>query len=163
MVTGLALCPPDDTFEPSRSPAPVCAHDCLHVHWRWGARLGRSGLTPALGEPPVWLYGWEGGEPNTRQGAPLVPESQELRIELHDGHRLGYDADQEGAAPGETHVIGPHGAAYVVSPNRVADFLALPDDNETWGEWYHSIRHTARTGGEERLLFPNGLRVLNGE
>ncbi|MFO0587298.1 MAG: type VI secretion system tip protein TssI/VgrG [Polyangiaceae bacterium] len=47
--------------------APFCAHDCLHLHWRWGATAGRK-----------WTKGWDASGPCRVDGAPLVPPDQDV-------------------------------------------------------------------------------------
>lgn len=143
--------------------APICAHSCVHVHWRWGRELGRTVLKPDPLLSPSWLNGWEGGRPFARQGAPLVPENQEVSIEIEGGPAFRHEVDQLGAEPEVAHVLWHHGAAFMTALRLLPDLLALPDDVEGWGRYYHSLRYDAEVGGEERLRFPKGVGALSGE
>lgn len=159
----LHLAPRMRSGEQEEIMAPICAHSCLHVHWRWGARMGRTVLKPAPFTTPTWLAGWEDGRPFARQGAPLVPESQEVHIELVDSRTFVYDVDQQGAEPDEAHLLWHYGAAFIVGLQGFADFVALPDDAEGWAGFYHSLRYTDGPDEVERLVFPNGVKALSGE
>ncbi len=58
--------------------APFCAHDCLHLHWRW-ARTATS----------KWTLGWGGG-PYETPGAPMVPRGQDVWVWFRSDHQLTY-------------------------------------------------------------------------
>jgi hypothetical protein len=118
--------------------APICQHDCLHVHWRWGEGLGNG---PAHSHLRGWAggkpyarsgydnsddhdkdeVGWAGGKPYARSGAPMVPENQTVRIRVRDGRQLTYTAEATGAPPGKWQIFFHHGAAYVLALHPLAD------------------------------------------
>ncbi|AKT38840.1 hypothetical protein [Chondromyces crocatus] len=58
--------------------APFCAHDCLHMHWRWGPGTAR------------WTLGWGSAGPYTEPGAPLVPPYQDVDITMHGPNEFTY-------------------------------------------------------------------------
>lgn len=59
--------------------APFCAHDCFHMHWRWG-----EGTTAKSS------FGWDGGLPYQKSGAALVPENQDVWLRFRSEHALTY-------------------------------------------------------------------------
>lgn len=92
------------------SMAPFCAHDCFHMHWRWGA-----------GASAKWARGWDMASPHQTQGAPLVPLDQDVYIWLRGPAKLSVHhvigrSDRSVAALGanEWNVIMYQGAAYAV-------------------------------------------------
>ena len=52
--------------------APVCHHDCFHLHWRWGAGVH----TPF---EVRHLKGWGADGPYQEIGAPMIPKNQILK------------------------------------------------------------------------------------
>ena len=84
------------------SMAPVCAHDCFHMHWRWGR-----------GYTHIEQTGWGPRGPYTEPGAPMVAPNQTIAIETPAGHAgIRYRAHAHAQHGGEWAVILPHGAAY---------------------------------------------------
>jgi hypothetical protein len=81
--------------------APICQHDCLHIHWRWGA---------AYSDKP--LLGWAGGRPFQQRGAPLIPENQTLRISAN-GPILTYMPSVENVPAQAWQIFMHHGTGYV--------------------------------------------------
>jgi hypothetical protein len=87
--------------------APICAHDCLHTHWRWSD----TGT-------PRNLFGWSSTLPYAIPGAPMVPETQDVHLWLRSNHEMTYHVEVRpipGDAhirPGEWSVIFHHGSAY---------------------------------------------------
>ena len=53
------------------SMAPICQHDCLHLHWRWSVRFNDN-----------YVWGWSGDAPYAKPGAPMIPENQDLKVSL---------------------------------------------------------------------------------
>jgi hypothetical protein len=90
--------------------APVCAHDCLHMHWRWGKAL--SDLRQNCG--------WGNGKPYADPGAPMVPETQSVWIKVLNDHGFRYLAEDRAPPAGKWSVIMHHGAAYALQTNWVA-------------------------------------------
>lgn len=86
------------------SMAPVCAHDCFHMHWRWG-----------LGYTHLEQSGWGPRGPYTEPGAPMVAPNQEIEIETPSGHAgIRYSATARRQRGGDWAVVMPHGAAYAL-------------------------------------------------
>lgn len=86
------------------SMAPACAHDCFHLHWRWG-----KGYTTAPN------LGWGAAGPYTEAGAPMVAPNQKIEIELPAGlAAIRYQATTTRQRRGEWAVVMPHGAAYAI-------------------------------------------------
>jgi len=54
--------------------APVCAHDCFHLHWRWGK-----------GYTKTYNLGWGPAGPYTEAGAPMVAPNQRVEIDVPAG------------------------------------------------------------------------------
>lgn len=86
------------------SMAPVCAHDCFHMHWRWG-----------LGYTHIEQTGWGPRGPYTEPGAPMVAPNQKIEIETPSGHAgIRYSASASRQRGGDWAVVMPHGAAYAL-------------------------------------------------
>jgi hypothetical protein len=123
--------------------APICQHDCLHLHRRWGESY-----------PDLPLRGWEGGLPYQRAGAPMIPENQSLRVSA-SGSAGTYHPTAENVRPGKWQIFMHHGTGYAVEltlvgqgalaleitelANPTTDFAAL---------YYHNRKHEA--GGASR-------------
>lgn len=90
--------------------APFCAHDCFHLHWRWGKHAAAS-----------WAQGWDETGPFMVTGAPLVPLNQDVWVSMVTPVSFDYRAvvspprSSYFIDPFEWQVIMHHGAAYVVS------------------------------------------------
>lgn len=90
--------------------APFCAHDCFHMHWRWGAHADSK-----------WVRGWDATGPYKVAGAPLVPLNQNVDVWLRSPSSMTYHAvagsDDEGSLlpSGEWQVLMYHGASYAVA------------------------------------------------
>ncbi len=98
------------------SMAPFCAHDCFHMHWRWGA-----------GASAKWACGWDDSSAHQVAGAPLVPLNQDVYIwfrgpaKLSVHHVVGRsDGSVDALVAGECQIIMYQGAAYAV---QVEDML----------------------------------------
>jgi hypothetical protein len=133
--------------------APVCQHDCLHTHWRWGE-----------GYDQLHALGWSDNEPYSVAGAPLVPKNQEIRMTLLPGSPgFHYDATLRPVEAGKMHVVYHHGSAYAVGLGVVVDWLT--DNAIAWPRFYYMLRYLdpAQTGadGVERIVFDlDALRRL---
>jgi hypothetical protein len=90
---------------------PLCHHDCLHTHWRWGA---------AFTDKP--MMGWDSGRPYQKPGAPMIPENQTLRIATR-GSSMTYAPSAEHAPARTWQIFMHHGTGYV-SELTVAGKLA---------------------------------------
>jgi len=136
--------------------APVCQHDCVHTHWRWG-----NGITARN------FRGWSAGanpEPFSKVGAPLVPPNQAVTITMTAGPGLHYDVFIDGPIEKQTlQVINHHGSAYA----RKLDIPA--GDFVVDGGFYDSMRfedsheRVQYRGGDAGLLELRRLGSLDGE
>jgi hypothetical protein len=57
--------------------APFCAHDCFHMHWRWGTDATIK-----------WALGWDETGPHKVAGAPLVPLNQDVEVWFRSPHQF---------------------------------------------------------------------------
>ncbi len=81
--------------------APLCQHDCLHIHWRWGASF-----------TDIPVKGWSGGLPYKKPGAPMIPENQTLKISV-SGATMSYIPTAENAPAQAWQIFMHHGTGYV--------------------------------------------------
>lgn len=78
--------------------APIAADEVIHLHWRWGKGI------PAGAKPPVSPAPFKGfsdlpkNEPNQKDGAPLIPANQSLRIKIGRGGPLSPAEDNANAS-----------------------------------------------------------------
>jgi hypothetical protein len=96
--------------------APFCAHDCLHVHWRWGlTATKRSNL------------GWDSAGPYRAAGAPMVPENQNVWVQFRSDHEMTYhvvagNSDGDLLYPYSWQVFMHHGFAHAVA---ISDHITM--------------------------------------
>jgi hypothetical protein len=104
--------------------APVCAHDCFHVHWRWSQHYTAE-----------QNLGWGPTGPYTLAGAPMVHPNQTITLDMTTGTPgFRYQAVANAPPANDWMVVMPHRGAYAVqvrvSPAAVLDKLldrtALP-------------------------------------
>jgi hypothetical protein len=109
MLVGLGgVVAPDPTVM-----APVCAHDCFHMHWRWGAMWSGPGMSWLPNN--FALNGWNlAGVPYADPGAPQVPFNQRVGITIMGPTSLDYQAEIQGVASGAWQFVLHHGAAYSI-------------------------------------------------
>jgi hypothetical protein len=130
--------------------APFCLHDCLHVHWRWGA-------SKPPGFDDLHLKGWsEDGKPYAAESAPMVPPNQDVTLTLQDGNSYevltrAYKEKGFGEA-GDWQVLFHNGAAFGVWIGKFGDAGRLaPEDPPTliegvtgylpWPAFYWHLRY----------------------
>jgi outer membrane protein OmpA-like peptidoglycan-associated protein len=99
------------------SMAPICAHDCFHMHWRWSQHYTEE-----------HTLGWGPSGPYTQAGAPMVHPNQTVTLVTTAGvPGLRYEAVAAAQSTMEWMVVMPHGAAYavrvIVSPTTVLEKL----------------------------------------
>ena len=110
--------------------APVCAHDCLHMHWRWGDPFTQK-----------WVRGWGQNGPHTVAGAPMVPMNQKVSIKLTQSDNPSVEVITEiktRVHAGEWQVILPQGAGYAVDTNIKGDLAAF---GKSWWRFYWDLRY----------------------
>lgn len=157
--------------------APVCQHDCLHIHWRWGGMWrNRPGLILPNARA---LMGWNAlGQPYAEPGAPMVPRDQRITVTTDSPSAFRYRADIANVSAGRWQYVFHHGCAYGVSLDNVNDaikyamaaanlFLAsilqgpLPPAisiwrNQEWAQFYSLLRfHPTLSGPQERIHVVN--------
>lgn len=145
--------------------APLCAHDCFHMHWRWcrgftgTGQLGFSEPTPTM---PL-------GAPSSRAGTPMVPRNQDVVIGLVDGRGLDYRARCHGPiAPFVPQIIMHHGGAYALYVDEMPQFasaslgdLAGHRVGGGFPGFYHYLRFQSEGSGYvERIRLTGGLDTL---
>lgn len=87
--------------------APFCSHDCYHTHWRW-----------SVNEDKEWTKGWDATGPYRKSGAPMVPENQDVALEIQGPNKVSYHAyatplpNQKFLKYLEWQITMHHGSAY---------------------------------------------------
>jgi len=98
--------------------APICAHDCFHLHWRWGT-----------GFSDRFTWGFDGQIPYVKDGAPLVPENQQVWLRMRSDRAFTYHARSLAVSADTWVPVFHHGAAYALRASwKVEDVgKAMPD------------------------------------
>lgn len=93
--------------------APFCAHDCLHVHWRWATHASAK-----------WVLGWNESDPYEEAGAPMVPRGQDVWLWFRSESTTTYHvkAKIHGERAYDWCVLMHHGFGYAVSTENVDMF-----------------------------------------
>ena len=91
--------------------APFCACDCLHIHWRWSVEYTKT-----------HNLGWGDNGPHTEAGAPMVPPSQDVYIDLKSKADFVYRAVSHRPRAMEWQMFFHHGMAQAVG---LGDFDAM--------------------------------------
>jgi hypothetical protein len=110
------------------SMAPFCAHDCLHVHWRWtdiGAFLPHSGFSR--------------NQANVAAGLPMVPAAQDVFLWFRGLAKFTYHAEHyepEATRVGVWVPIFHHGAAYLTSSETVSILAARATVGVSMPVWF---------------------------
>jgi hypothetical protein len=139
--------------------APLCMHDCVHTHFRWGE---------IFDEPH--LYGWADKIPFRKKGAPMVPSNQDIYITLNRSPGFTYEAVINNPSPGEWQCIYHHGSAYGLRLDmgsikrilgRLVDVsIPLTDHSKGWTDFYESLRYVG-SSNMERMRWLS-FRGING-
>jgi len=113
------------------SMAPLCHHDCLHMHWRWGE--------PFTDQP---VTGWSGGKPYQKPGAPMIPENQILNVSVA-GARVTYSPTATAAPAGQWQVFMHHGMGYITDLTWLGEGMrGIEASTLAWPSWegfyYHN-------------------------
>lgn len=139
--------------------APICQHDCLHIHWRWGATYA-----------DVPLRGWSGGKPYQKIGAPMIPENQTLQIST-DGPAFTYAPSAENIPAMEWQIFMHHGTGYVSSLTNLGDAaplleISLSNLSPSFAEFYYHNRKIETTsssrGSDPPRLYEKSFPILEG-
>jgi|GEM_PF-4267563 len=99
--------------------APICAHDCFHMHWRW---------TDSVFTTDTSVYGWKAGQPCAKAGEVMIPENQDLFIRFLSPAIFSYFAQAFEVKADEWQVFCHHGAAYVVEVKASVDRARIGTD-----------------------------------
>ena len=125
------------------SMAPICHHDCLHLHWRWSTLYS---------DKPV--HGWSNGKAYSKAGAPMIPENQILTVG-NTGMTFHYQPEARGVAAGAWQIFMHHGFGYVTGLSPIGYTLPLLEMTATdtsWPSWEALYYHNRfwETGGANR-------------
>ncbi len=103
------------------SMAPFCAHDCFHMHWRWGSESSAK-----------WVRGWDDASAHQVAGSPLVPLNQNVYIWLRGVAKLSVhhvigssDGSVDPLEANEWQVVMYQGAAYAVEVESFIKWFAV--------------------------------------
>lgn len=92
--------------------APFCAHDCLHMHWRWSA----------IADKP-WSLGWDATGPHRAAGAPMVPLGHDVWLRFRRRNAITYHVLTTNAQPTlDWHVLLHHGFGFAVAISDKSNF-----------------------------------------
>jgi len=130
--------------------APFCAHDCLHLHWRWSE-----------GIDVTHTFGWDGGLPYQKSGAPMVPENQDVWLRFRSEHALTYHVvagtdDAPGHMyPHEWQVFMHHGFGMAVAITGMIEMFLAQCAFATLGgnAFFHDDEGKGITVAESTALF----------
>jgi hypothetical protein len=149
--------------------APICQHDCFHMHWRWGVDYTK-----------FHNKGYDENGGYQVSGATMIPANQDLYVQCPAGNEMLYTVKIPGIVdPMKWQVTCDHGAGYLVSVNRLVKLscmgivsvnaLIMQASLETaikkplinarsWAMLYWNLRY-ARTplGPKERVKLTPGL------
>jgi len=133
--------------------APFCAHDCFHMHWRWSDNANNDGST----------WGWGPANPYKAKGGAMVPQNQDVFIQLLGEAEFLYLARAHDVPTDAWQPFCHHGAGYAVHATDTLDdaksrlppvlatkFCASVKDrltggmNFTWSLLYWSLRYRLR-------------------
>lgn len=107
--------------------APICVHDCLHMHWRWGKYMGLAGKA---------FRGWDSNnKPYNERGAPMVPRNQKVTICIKNSHSFIYKVSANGDLDASKwHVVMHHGLSYAVAISDNKSMNQIRDVCTSWTE-----------------------------
>ena len=95
--------------------APFCVHDCFHMHWRWTDNLNTQRAT----------FGFENGMPSAVPGRPMVPENQDVDVQIVAKNAFLYKARAHTASADSWQVFCHHGAGYLLSERFSAELARV--------------------------------------
>ncbi|WP_394830820.1 hypothetical protein LVJ94_30355 [Pendulispora rubella] len=137
--------------------APICEHDCLHTHWRWG-QSWRS-LLPPVADPKTIAGFGPGNEAYREVGSPLVPLNQNVDIVLESPASFRYCAEALSAKSGVWQVFMHHGSAYalaIAAGGTVAALDAVVAGRSDSPLRYWNLRWHATIDGPQERVKPVG-------
>jgi hypothetical protein len=123
--------------------APICAEDCLHLHWRWG----QSATIPALGAYVSnylsnsnvatrtrnqflgWGHDQYTAQSNSQSLAPLIPPNQHLEVEIEEvslfRKRISYNVSVIEPKPVHKQVILEQGLAWAAKLYNISNLKRI--------------------------------------
>jgi hypothetical protein len=130
--------------------APFCAHDCLHMHWRWNKDT-----------TVVSNLGWDGGMPFQKSGAPMVPENQDVWLRFRSDHAFTYhvvagtDSEPGHMYPHEWQVLMHHGFGHAVAITGTLSMFGAQSAFGLFGgdAFFHDDEGRSITAMESTALF----------
>lgn len=151
--------------------APFCAHDCLHMHWRWIKNE----------KHPRYTFGWGGtaenpGGPFQVPGAPLVPANQDIAVKMLSATTFVYRAVINQPQPLVWQPVMHHGAAYSISAQGMLEHLLKLDDarsddlpgqgllDEINGQWsilYWNLRYRTLIASSAEKIYGTKSKFLD--
>jgi hypothetical protein len=134
--------------------APFCAHDCFHMHWRWSDNHNA--------EPGTW--GWGPVKPYTEVGRAMVPENQDVYIQLLGHGEFSYISQAHEVPKDVWQPFCHHGSAYAVRVGNPMDIARrtvhyfdqmtfnatgslLSVDGDGWALFYWRLRYRLVASG----------------
>jgi hypothetical protein len=84
--------------------APFCAHDCFHMHWRWSDNQNDEQAT----------FGWGPVKPSSEVGRVMVPENQDVFLQLLGHAEFSYLAHAHDVPKDAWQPFCHHGAGYAL-------------------------------------------------
>jgi hypothetical protein len=133
--------------------APICAHDCFHMHWRW-----TDGVPPTDTTARGFGYATDKNGamvPYLIRGAPLIPPNQDLYIRLLNDRSLVYEAVAFRAKADSWQVICHHGTGYVLKTKALAELGRVAQDADAVRGAIPRFWEPGQGQGSE--LFPTAL------
>jgi hypothetical protein len=152
--------------------APFCAHDCLHLHARWG-----------IAHKEKSFRGFSGATPHMIAGGTCVPTNQVVFASFPGSSTVRLRCVAENVLPGEPQIFNHHGLGYVCdiwpggellieSIKTTIDLYALnlgepypymPDDGDGWAKLYWRLRYGGRGDEIVERLVPRWEKVMAPE
>ncbi len=113
--------------------APVCQHDCFHMHLRWGTHLGKD----------RHILGW-GLLPYTIPGGPLVAPNQRVKIAVSESDsEIGFNYNVKILNPFHrmTQFVFHNGCAYAIEVENSFSIRAGLFIRGSWANFYRRLRY----------------------
>ena len=131
--------------------APFCVHDCFHMHWRWANNMNT--------EPGA--FGWQGGIPHAAPGRTMVPENQDVDLQITQKNQFIYKSRAHTPTADSWQVFCHHGAGYLLSilfngkaaPRLLSNIMIREATRDWSGVRFWTILGTELTPEESWAVF----------
>lgn len=146
--------------------APFCAHDCFHLHTRWGDAFPAEKHTK----------GFTLGGPYAGAAAPMVPINHAAHVVPLGPNAFVYVDEAIGVRPDDWGIACYHGAAYAISvggqldmaqvlmtkidPRRDTQYL-LPPPELGWALFYWLLRHHFTCDSDGNVIVGEAVRFID--